>query len=96
LEALEQIKDQKAEYAEGEQASGVLGPALVDIFFDAAKDVAEAFERPEDGVQKGSVACENLRHVRAHRLGEGENQDEEDGNLQSSIGCHGGVRIAPV
>jgi hypothetical protein len=88
LEALEQIEDQKAEDAEGEQASGVLGPALVDSFLDAAKDVAEAFERPENGMKKRPVARENFRHVRAHRLGEGENQDEEGGNLQSSVGCH--------
>src|ERR1700722_21037380 len=41
LEPLQQIKDKKAEDAEGEQASGVLRPALVGVFFDATKGVAD-------------------------------------------------------
>jgi hypothetical protein len=91
LQPLQQIKNQKAEEAKCEQTSGVMSPALIGIFFDTAKNVAEFFYGPENRVQKRPLACENLRHERAHRLGEGENQDEKDSDLQHSIGYHVGL-----
>ena len=89
LQALQQIDKQETEDAEGEQRGGVLRPALLGLLVDADEFVSERFERAQDGVQERPFAFEQLGHERAKRLGERQNNQEVDHNLQNAVGGHG-------
>ena len=88
LDAQQHIAKQDANQAEGEHAPGVAGPVLLAVFVDAAELVQAHFERPKHAVQESALSGEHFRHVGAQRLGERQQDEEEQRDLQNSVSGH--------
>ncbi len=82
LRALQQVHQQEAENAEGQQRRSVLRPALLDILANAGDLIGQHFQPAQHGMQKGAPSLEHIRHEGAQRLYTHQDQREEQRDLQ--------------
>jgi hypothetical protein len=88
LEALDDIDEQEACHAEGDEGSSVLRPALFAILAHPRQAVDEALHRPQQRMEKGPLALKYPYHESAKGLRESEDHDEVDDDVQNSKRGH--------
>ena len=88
LQSLQRIQDQETGEAERQHGDGVGYPVLLLGFTDTGEPVKAAFQRPQHKGQGGSLAGEDARHVAPQRLGEEQEQNAIDCDLQPAVQCH--------
>ena len=88
LNTLQQIRDQQRYQAENQQRSGISRPVLLGRFIDAAQTVDPCFEGPQHPVQPRALPLEHLHHEDAHWLGQRQDYQRIQRDLQNAIGCH--------
>ncbi len=96
LQPLDEVREDELRNGERQQRARVLRPSLLDVFPDSAQPVDQPLERPQDRVQKRALALEQPGHEDAERLGQREDQREEEQNLVDPYRRHDTLRSAPV
>ena len=88
LEALEQVHDQQAREVEEQHRERIGLPAHFAIGPDTRESVEEALEPPEDPIQAHGPTLVHARHVGAEGLGQGEEDDQVERQLQDAVAGH--------
>jgi hypothetical protein len=88
LDAQQHIAEQDAGQAESQHCPGVDGPVLLAVFIDAADFVQAHFERAQHRVQESALAGEYLRHEGPQRLGQRQQDEKVQRDLQNSVSSH--------
>jgi hypothetical protein len=78
LQTLQQICEKKTEYAERKDGCRVAYPRLLDVGMNSAKPINQPFNRPKNRVKKRPLALEYAKHENANRLGDGDDEPEEN------------------
>ena len=89
LRALDQIQQEHGYAAEQEHRGAVFGPMHFVVFAHAAEPVDQAFDGPQSEIEEGLVSLEDARHENAERLGDRKDHQQEEKNLEPTVGGHG-------
>ena len=89
LEAQQRVKQREAGRIEDQHRDGVAERALLTGWIDARDGVEPALDRPEEGGEEGSLACEDARHIGAERCRGQQDHGEDDGYLKPADDGHG-------
>ena len=96
LHALQHVQHHKSEDAEAEHGGGVLRPALLHVLAHTGRSVREHFQPAKNGMQKGALSVEDVRHERAQRLRARQQRGEKDCDLQNSGSGHRIILLEPL
>ena len=88
LEALEQVHDQQAREVEEQHRERVGLPAHLPVGPDARDPVDEALEPAQDALRGPGAPLVDPRHVEPERLGQRQEDDEVEGELQDAVAGH--------
>jgi len=92
LVAQDEVGEEQADEAEGQQGKAVAEPVVFLFRIDAAETVSEPLKRADDGIEPRLAArIEHLHEVEAERFGEQQECAEEKRKLEPGVGLsHGG------
>ena len=96
LDALDQVGEEHGGGRENEHDDGVLGPGHFVVAIYAGEPIEEALAGDEDGVEEGFATLEDGRHVKAHGLGEEEDDGDEKRDLKPAVERHGAFSLGFV
>src|SRR5580704_2259077 len=88
LPSLQEVHNHETEKAQRNHGAGVLYPRLFFALADSAKAIDQPFQGVEDGMKQSLLPLKNTIHVRAQRLRERQQNQEEEHDLCNADPSH--------
>ena len=91
LETKNEVEEEEPRQVEAQQCERVPLPAVLDVLVNGGDAVEPAFHRPQGRAQPCSAAFVDGHHVEPERLGEGNDGERIEGQVQDVLDRHGSV-----